>query len=319
MTPHVFKYLRGPAGFGLISLLLGGCVTPVSQGLEVHTSDLSCDDANRLVYAALRDMRMEVTSFEAAKPGKPGSLTARRDESNAKLAGSVSIRCEAGRVDIVADQANDFLGDKEFERGVFLGVTGRGDLEVVREGRYATGEVRRREDAPTAGPESAPAAASASSKRPEVAPRRPPRVADPVLTVRVEALRGFASVLDFDVDLSAVGVLPVKVSIRNGTQRAYDFDPRAMAVSVAGERSRVAPLTLDQAYQRLSSGGDSSEIGDVVTAKRIMAEKALSGGRIAAGEVREGFVYFSLADYERARFSMTDVATGESEGFVVDF
>jgi hypothetical protein len=86
----------------------------------------------------------------------------------------------------------------------------------------------------------------------------------------------------------------------------------------------VAPLTQQQAYARLqaagANGGEASgEVGDVAAARRAIAEKALVGGRIAPGDSREGFVYFELGAYERARLSMTDIATGESEGFVVDF
>ena len=52
--------------------LAAGCITPVSKGYEIHTADLSCDEANRQVYAALRDMDMEITSFTPAKPGQTG-------------------------------------------------------------------------------------------------------------------------------------------------------------------------------------------------------------------------------------------------------
>jgi hypothetical protein len=32
-----------------------------------------------------------------------------------------------------------------------------------------------------------------------------------------------------------------------------------------------------------------------------------------------GYVYYPVADYERARIEMTDVAAGEPESFLVDF
>jgi len=293
-----------------------GCITPVSKGYEIHTADLSCDEANRQVYAALRDMDMEITSFTPAKPGQAGHVSAVRKSKTSPLAGDVDIRCEGDRVDIQADQRGDLLGDKQFERGVFLGVTGRADLEVVREGRLATGEVRRR----TA--ESLPAQESTSALSP--APSTPrvssPTAAGASLDVQMEAVRGFASVLDFDADLGGAGVLPVRVSIRNGTRRAYDLDPTAVVLTVSGQRTRVAPLTPADAYARLAAeAGANPSLGDVNAARGLLAEKALAGGRLSPGASREGFVYFPLGDYDRARLSLIDAATGESESFVVDF
>jgi len=296
--------------------LVAGCVTPVSKGYEIHTGDLSCDEANRQVYAALRDMQMEITSFTPAKPGQPGHVSAVRKNETNPLAGDVSIRCEGGRVDIEADQRGDLLGDKQFERGIFLGVTGRADLEVVREGRYATGEVRRR---------GVDAAAGEEARLAQPGPAAPDtqRVASSIsagsLDVEMEALPGFASVLDFDADLGAAGVLPVRVSIRNGTRRAYEFDPAAIALSVSGERTRVSALTPGEAYARVAAAGVDGSIGDAQAAKALLAEKALGGGRLSPGASREGFVYFPLGDYDRARLALTDSATGEVESFVVDF
>lgn len=294
-------------------LLVAGCVTPVSKGYEIHTGDLSCDEANRQVYAALRDMQMEITAFTPAKPGQPGRVSAVRKSETNPLAGDVSIRCEGGRVDIEADQRGDLLGDKQFERGIFLGVTGRADLEVVREGRYATGEVRRRGPDAAAGP-AAPSGVSAPAAQPI-----PTAASTGSLDVEMEALRGFASVLDFDADLGAAGVLPVRVSIRNGTRRAYEFDPAAIVLSVSGRRTRVAALTPTEAYERVAAAGGDGSIGDARAARALLAEKALMGGRLSAGARREGFVYFPLGDYDRARLALTDAATGEVELFVVDF
>jgi hypothetical protein len=299
------------------TVLGAGCITPVSKGYEIHTTDLSCDEANRQVYAALRDMDMEITSFTPAKPGQAGHVSAVRKTDTNPLAGDVDIRCEGGRVDIQADQRGDLLGDKQFERGVFLGVTGRAGLEVVREGRLATGEVRRR----TA--ESAPTQESTAAQAPSPAPSTPgvapPAAASASLDVQMEAVRGFASVLDFDADLGGAGVLPVRVSLRNGTRRAYDFDPTAIVLNVSGQRTRVAPLTPADAYARLAAAGANPSLGDVNAARGLLAEKALAGGRLSPGASREGFVYFPLDDYDRARLSLVDAATGESESFVVDF
>jgi hypothetical protein len=311
---------RSFVAIGLLLVLVVGCVTPISKGYEIHTADLTCEEANRQAYAAVLEMGMDVTSFRPAKPGSPGSISATRSGERGRLGGDVTIRCDDGEISIVSSQSGGFLGDKEFERGVFLGVAGRTGLEVVREGRYATGEMKRREPAPGA----AAATGGASSPTPERAgagsTTTPTAAPSGGLTVGMEMLRGFASILDFEADLGGGGVLPVKVVIVNGTRRAYDFEPSAIVMRPVGERTQVQPLSADAAHERLArAAGGGAQLGDVAAAGRLLREKALVGGRLSAGATRSGFVYFPLGDYERGRLLMIDVATGEAEGFAVDF
>jgi hypothetical protein len=298
------------------ALLAPGCLTPVSKGYEIHTSDLTCDEANRQVYAALRDMQMEITAFTPAKPGQPGHASGVRKSESNPLAGDVAIRCDGGRVDIEADQRGDLLGDKQFERGIFLSVTGRAGLEVVREGRYTTGEVRRR--APDTSASQASNVGLPSSQQ-SSGPAAVAQAQSAALDVQMDALRGFASVLDFDADLGAAGILPVKVSIRNATRRAYDFDPSRIVVNVSGQRTQVVPLTPADANARLAAVSAEAAVGDVSAARGFIEQKAISGGRLAPGATREGFVYFPLGEYDRARLSFIDSATGETEAFLVYF
>ncbi len=305
-----------------IASLALGCAQPISKGYEIHTADLTCDEANRQAYAAVVDMGMEVTSFRPARTGSPGVISARRSDSRGNLGGDVEIRCDAGAVSIVSNQSGGFLGDKEFERGVFLSIAGRTGLEVVRDGRYATGEMKRREAPSDAGAAAgtdamgAPASAAPSATKPQTSKLSTTNA----LAVTMEPLRGFASILDFEADLGTGGVLPVKVVITNGTSRRYDFDAAAIVLRPTGERTQVQPLTPTAALARIrNTAAGGAELGDVEAAGRMLKEKALVGGRLAPGTVRTGFVYFPLADYDRARLLMTDVATGEAEGFAVDF
>ena len=68
-----------PRTVPLVLLLLlsfaPGCITPISKGYEIHTADLTCDEANRQAYAAVLDMGMQVSAFRPAKPGAPGSIS----------------------------------------------------------------------------------------------------------------------------------------------------------------------------------------------------------------------------------------------------
>lgn len=309
--------------FVTIGLLLGlvvGCVTPISKGYEIHTADLTCEEANRQAYAAVIEMGMEITSFRPAKTGAPGSISAARSGERGKLGGDVTIRCDDGEISIVSNQSGGPLSDKEFERGVFLGVAGRTGLEVVREGRYATGEMKRREREPTGAAATGETTTPSPERTGAASTTSPSSAPAGGLTVEMELLRGFASILDFEADLGGGGVLPVKVVIVNGTRRAYDFEPGAIVLRPVGERTQVPPLSADEAHERLTraaTGG--AELGDVAAAGRMLREKALAGGRLAPGSTRTGFVYYPLGDYERGRVLMTDVATGEAEGFAVDF
>jgi hypothetical protein len=54
-------------------------------------------------------------------------------------------------------------------------------------------------------------------------------------------------------------------------------------------------------------------------ASRIIRQRLLRGGLLRPGARFNGFLYYPVADYDRARIIMIDVATGETEGFIVDF
>lgn len=279
-----------------LALVTTAC-TPTTKALEIHTDHLSCDEANRFVFGAVEDMKMEVTEFRAAKPGRPGFLKAK----GKRRSGSVDIRCEADGVHIDPNQSS---GDAmAFERGIFLSVTGRGDLEVDR------GQIIGRRNQPNS-------AATSPSPRGAVVVARPAPVSRE-LSVVIEPQHGFATVLDFDADLSAAGILPFKFTVRNGSERPYDFDPDDIQLRVSGSRARAEPLATADAVAKLQAAGD--DIGDTASAGRIMTEGRLAGGRLNPGASKSGYLYFPVGDYDRAKVTMTDVRTGEMEGFLVEF
>jgi hypothetical protein len=160
------------------------------------------------------------------------------------------------------------------------------------------------------------------------------------IVVRLKPLQGFATVLDFEADLSAAGILPVKVSISNATKRAYEFDPRDIVLRKKGSRDRAQAMTASEAVKALEKknrevlGGGAaqasdetgpfdprapSSLGDVRAAADVIVNRSLRGSRLQPGAKSTGFMYFPLADYDRARIIMIDVATGETEGFLVEF
>lgn len=286
---------------------LAASCTPVTKSFELHTAKISCEEANRYVFDSVRDMKMTVTDFRAAKPGRPGYLKAEGKDRS----GSVTITCESDGVHVDPKQHSGPA--LAFERGLFLSMTGRSGLIVDR------GKIVGRREPPgspvdtSANPRGGEAAVAASAASRPTAP-----ASGGGMQVSVEPQEGFATVLDFDADLSAAGVLPIKITIRNASDRPYDFDPEEVNVRVRGSRQRAEPLGVDGAVSRLR-GAASAEIGDASAAARIMKSRRLQRGRLEPGAVSSGFLYFPTGDYDRAKILMSDVRTGEAEGFLVEF
>ncbi len=285
-------------------LLVAASCTPVSESYQIHSEDLTCDEANRAVYAAIEDMGLTVTSLEPARPGHPGKIEAAGSEQG-NPGGEVTIRCEADGVHIEANEAG-VGGGHEFERGIFLSVTGRTGL--VSEG----GRLRRRK--PAVKPQAATAAKGAREAR---------RRSRGTVRLALEPIRGFATILDFEADLSAVGVLPVKVLVANESARTYRMDPSDIVLRAAGTRRRVRALSPQVVVERLrrakARAGEQDGIGDIDTAVRLVVDRALRPAKLRPGARLEGFLYFDTGLYDRARVTLTDVATGELEGFLVEF
>jgi len=279
----------------LLAASLAGC-TPMSQSYQVESGDLTCEEANRFAYAAVMDMDMKVTAFTQAKPGRPGRLQAvGRDRR-----GDIVISCEADGVRIEPRQSG--LGEKTFERGVFLSVTGRSGLKMDR------GETAGREARPVA-------LAEAATRGTEI----------PSGSVQVQVLpvRGFETVLDFDADLASAGILPVRMTVRNGSKRAYSF--ALDGVVVRKRNSEEAALRMPAAeavaalVARAGSAGAQTPLGNVETASRLMVDQELRAARLGPGESVTGYLYYPVGDYDRVRLDLTDIAAGELEGFLVQF
>jgi hypothetical protein len=289
--------------------------TPVSQSYVVHSADLSCDEANRAVYAAIGDMGMKVTSFSPAAPGRTGKLGAvGRDRS-----GTVTITCDAAGVHVDPNQST--MGDRTFERGIFLSVTGRTGLVMDRGVIVGRNPAQAPVSAQTA-PGAAGGKASARGGTIVAQAEAAPPAGEGVSAV-IEPQRGFSTVLDFDADLAAAGVLPMKVTIHNGTARSYTFSPDDIIVRVRGSRTSADPLSAADAAAKLAakagSEGAQTEIGNVASAKKIMLDKQLKGGKLNPGANVSGYVYYPVGDYDRAKLTMIEDETGEAEGFLVEF
>ncbi|MFQ5477121.1 MAG: hypothetical protein ACE5E4_00720 [Candidatus Binatia bacterium] len=308
-----------------MSVLLASC-TPVSRYYEIHTGELSCEEANRFVHDALIAMKMRITAFRLATPGRPGYLRATRTGPTGTISGEVKINCDPDGVHIVPRE-DGLGGEQYFARGIFLSVTGRSGISVASIKRGSQGDASPQAPAPTrSAPPGGPSSSQANRRR---------AVEKKVVgvSVKLEPIYGFATVLDFEANLGAVGLLPVRVSLVNGTERYYLFDPADLVLRRGGSRLRAYPLSAAQAIGRLRSraaasvgdGGDSqpqgeesAAIGDVAAAAATIKREQLGAARLAPGQKLSGFVYYDLGRYDRARLTLVDVATGETEGFIVE-
>jgi hypothetical protein len=123
------------------------------------------------------------------------------------------------------------------------------------------------------------------------------------LQVLVHAISREEATLDLGGPPTAAGFLPVRVTIRNNTDRAVAFDPERLEL-VDGQNA--APLADSAATAALASGA----AGDRVRTQLLGAR------RIPAQTTVTGFLVFPAGDYREARLTIEDVETGEGEGFV---
>jgi hypothetical protein len=259
-------------------LAIAGC-TPAVRQFELRQQALSCDEANRLAYETLTAMGYSVTSVDPARAGKPGVLLAVR--SDARPA-AVRVECMPTGVDIDAAEVGAVVGQADFKRGFLI------TFLSLRTARAGEKELSGHMMAGTA---------PASLQRKDV-------------QVVVEPLRGARASLDFDVDLAAGGVLPVRLAIRNLTAHRYRLDPTAVRLTGA-DGERVPPLSPDRAAALLTST-------DAAVAGRLR-ERLFDAKRIDPHAEVSGYLYFPLANYTQARVVLTDDESEEVEGFVIEF
>lgn len=330
--------MLGPLPMLALAGLLSSC-TPVSKAYEIHTNSLSCDEANRFVYDALVGMKMTVTGFRPAKMGSPGFVRASRTDSTGTLAGTVHITCDAAGTHIVTDEEG--LGtEQQLKRGVYLSVTGRAGLHKAEAPASGGSSTTAAAAGTVASASGGPAAEAPAPSRPSsgggagtplLERTEKPAERKVGVSIALTPIEGFATVLDFDADVSRAGILPIKVSIVNATNRSYEFDPRDIVLRVAGSRTRAKPLTAAEAVALLATAarkadesagegeGGASELGDVASASKRIEEQQIRAARLRPGDHREGYLYYPSGSYDRARVTMIDVATGETEGFLVEF
>jgi hypothetical protein len=125
------------------------------------------------------------------------------------------------------------------------------------------------------------------------------------LQVQVRAIPAHEAILDLGGDPTVGEAVPVRVTIRNRTDRVLAVDPARLDL-VPAEGSATAPLAGEALAAALAPG----VAGDRVRAELLVAR------RIPAQATVTGFLVYPPGLYREARIAIEDVETGETEGFV---
>jgi hypothetical protein len=285
-----------PAPAVLVALaFLAACGSPVQQ-YALKELRLSCDEANRTTYKALTAMGFTVSAFMPATMGSPGQAKGVRESRNDGAAENVTvtITCEPTGAAVDARDDGKLLGQVEFKRAFFLSFTSTQHMDE-----------RRREMAEKVAAGTAPA-----SQQPQG------------LQVLVEPVRGQAAKLDFEIDMAAAGILPVRLRVMNATERVYSIVADDVQL-IGRDRTRVAPISAAQAVALVTRAQDAQgQPLTLLTAAELterLGRALFTSSRISARSDAAGYLYFPLGDYARARVRVTDVETEEAEGFAVEF
>jgi hypothetical protein len=279
------------AGAGALVTSVAGCTPPIRH-YDIRDRPLTCAQANTYTLRTLQSMGFTLTAFQPAADGRPGVARAWRAERGAQTV-RVDITCAGGRADVLADEEGKWLNQIEFRRGFHDSFDGVVALAEANE-------------------QAARAAAARGDSR-----------AAHGLRVLLEPVPGPAAQLDFEMDFQPAGVLPVRVTIDNGTERLYRLAPEAVVlVDAAG--ARVRPLALDDVVRRLRdapvpTGSSAPAGGDAGAIAARLRDKALVATEVGARQQTVGFLFFPAATYVKGRVSLEDVESEEAEGVVVEF
>jgi hypothetical protein len=135
-----------------------------------------------------------------------------------------------------------------------------------------------------------------------------PDVDEPRAAIGLQVLVHALSPQEAMLDLGGVptnGAVPVRMTVRNNTDRAVAIDPSSVRL-VPAEGDATGPLAGAALDAALAPG----QAGDAVR------RELLGTRRVPAHTTVAGWLVFPPATYREARITIEDVETGEGEGFV---
>jgi hypothetical protein len=266
--------------------------TPMHAQYNVRRSNITCDQANRYAFQSLKSLGYTVTSFEPAAVGRAGVLRATKsEEGSSSHDGIVHIACDSSEVRLEASEEQFLSQDMTFTRGFYLAFTGIAD-HSTENAAYAE--------------EQAGGATEGGVK------------------FKIQPQLALETKLDFGEDLAAGGVLAVKVVVQNGSPVTYTLDPAAIELRPRGGSDKVGQIAIGDAAKAVAKAAaadlDPGIPGPSASSiETTLRQRALVGRTLKPGDKAEGFVYFPTGSYARARATLVDVESGESEGFLVEF
>jgi hypothetical protein len=287
--------MRSRIAIGCALVALAIACTPMHAQYNVRRSNITCDQANRYAFQSLKSLGYTVTSFEPASIGRAGLLRASKSEDNAGRSSShdgvVHITCDSSEVRLEASEDQILSQDMTFTRGFYLAFTGIADNSTTN-AAYAD--------------EQAGGATEGGVK------------------FKIQPQLALETKIDFGEDLAAGGVLAVKVVVQNGSPVTYTLDPAAIELRARGGSDKVGQIAIGDAAKAVAkaaaAGLDPGIPGPTAASiETTLRQRALAGRTLKPGDKAEGFVYFPTGTYARARATLVDVESGESEGFLVEF
>ncbi len=293
--PRMMRHGIGASGLVCaFALGLAACTPPVRQ-YALNDQQLTCPQANDYSYRTLQGLGFAITTFEPAAIGRPGRIRGSREERGTQNV-TVTITClPSGSASIDASEDWRWLGQVDFKRAFYMAFTAVAAQTSIREAAVR-----------------------------EEAQRPPEQKKQKGLRVQLEPVAGLGAKLDFDLDLAAGGVLPVRVTINNASTRSYRFDPGDV-VLIQRDGTRVHPLALGEAVERVAAaqrqqnnGAQAAPADDAGIARRLEG-RLLRAHAVAANQQLSGYLYFPLGTYAKGRVTLEDQESEEAEGVVVEF
>lgn len=286
--PHSTSSRRARAAAAIVLLSVAAACHPPANPYRLRDLAMSCEEANRYSLDTMKSLNFSISAYEPARTGSAGVLKGSRQRPGAegeRQSATVTIHCHPGGATI--DVAEDGrMRAAELERGFYYSFVSLRSMAAAQA---------------TAG-------------------KAPPKAND--LQILVVPVHGPESKLDFGLDLAAAGILPVRVRAHNRTARRYRLDAAEVRL-LRADRERTAPLSATEAASRVSGArrADGEPITSLTADQvvRRLEEKSVPEHELEPRSDVGGFLYFPLGDYVRARVVVTDLESGESEGFAVEF
>jgi len=268
--------VRVSARPAVLLLLLAGCAASGLMHSRASQPGMPCTEAARVARGALTRLAYESVLVTPPAPGTPGTIVGKKPIAYDGVSHAVTRYANAT---------------------VTITCSNTGATFEAATDEPLPGSLTFKSDFASA----IAAVAARHEQRPRLASRP-----ETGIVITVEPLRSGDARAEFDVDLPAAGVTPVRLRIENRSERTYTFAPR-VARLVTQEGVRAKPL---------SAAAVATRAG---VAPAPLQEKQIGAATLPPAAAVAGFLYFPASAYRRATIVLIDQASEEEEGFSVEF